>query len=90
MKHDYYTSKDIGPHDTWGQLNIVDGGLSHCKICGGLEGSLTTDCPGEMLSYEQDQKVYKGEVDFVNGQWVKQPSKNSPVYLKRERTANGH
>jgi hypothetical protein len=83
VKHDFYTSKDIGPDDEWGQRNIIDGGLALCKICGGLEGALTTDCPGEKLSFDQDKKVYLGEIDFVEGKgWVNQVSKHSPAFWR--------
>lgn len=80
MNHDFYTSKDIKPDDTWGQLNIVDGGLALCKVCGELEGGLPTECPGERISHERGQEIYRGEIDFINGAWVKTASKNSPSY----------
>jgi hypothetical protein len=91
MEHNYYTSKDISPDDNWGQLNIVDGGLALCKVCGELEGALPTDCPGEKNSHERGQEIYRGEIDFIAGKgWVEQPSKNSPAYWKkwREEQAN--
>lgn len=49
---------------------FCDGGLSGCEVCGGLEGSLTTSCPGVRLSYDQDQVVYRGEADYRDGDWV--------------------
>jgi hypothetical protein len=69
MKHDYYTSKDISPDDEWGQRNIVDGGLAICKVCGGGEGSLTTDCPGEKIPYEKIRKYIRVKLILlmVNG-----------------------
>ncbi|WP_342025764.1 hypothetical protein AADC60_24690 [Cytobacillus pseudoceanisediminis] len=86
MEHDFYTSSDISPDDNWGQLNIVDGGLSICKVCKGMEGSLTTDCPGEPVPFDTDQKVYKGEIDFVEGKgWVEQISQHSPEYWRKKR-----
>lgn len=89
MKHNFLTAADISEHDEWGQRNIVDGGLAICKICGGAEGSLTTDCPGERIPYDIDQQVYKGEKDFVKGLgWVIKTSKHSPEYWKRERVEN--
>jgi hypothetical protein len=80
-KHIYFESKDISPDDHWGQLNIVDGGLALCKVCGGLEGGLPTDCPGEKMSWDSSQEVYEGKKDFLDKQgWVQQASTNSPVY----------
>lgn len=87
MKHQFLTPKDISSDDKWGQLNIVDGGLAVCKICGGMEGSLTTDCPGEKIPYELDQQVYRGEKDYVEGKgWVNQASKSSPAYWSQKKS----
>jgi hypothetical protein len=89
VKHDFYTSQDISEHDNWGQLNIVDGGLSVCKVCGGMEGSLTTDCPGEKVAYETDIKVYNGEIDFIASKgWSESISKNSPKYWEAKGEIN--
>jgi hypothetical protein len=40
-----------------------------CSVCGGAEGSLTTDCPGVKVPYEVGQRVYAGEIDYINGVW---------------------
>jgi len=77
LKHDFYTAADFmdADPDSWGVRNIVEGGLAVCKVCGGGEGSLTTDCPGEKIPYEKDQRVYAGKIDYREGQgWV--PEKN--------------
>lgn len=51
---------------------ICDGGLFLCKVCGGLEGSLATDCPGEQITIEQQDAIYAGKLDFVEGRgWIK-------------------
>ena len=47
-----------------------DGGLFLCTICGGFEGSLTTECPGKQMTEYQEQSVCNGFVDFKNGRWV--------------------
>lgn len=44
--------------------------LAHCKVCGGAEGSLPTDCPGVKMTSEQEDKVYGCELDFRCGEWV--------------------
>lgn len=54
MKHDYYERED---------------GLCHCKVCNGAEGSLPTDCPGECMPADIEDRVYKGHLDFRNGRW---------------------
>ena len=47
-----------------------DDGLAHCKVCGGAEGSLPTDCPGQRMTEKQEDSVMFGSLDFLNGQWV--------------------
>ena len=42
--------------------------LSICKICGGYEGSLTTDCPNEDYREKWDD-VHKRKLDFRYGKW---------------------
>lgn len=54
-----------------GRRMICDGGLALCTVCWGAEGSLATECPGEQMSDEHDEAVYGGELDFVDGAWVK-------------------
>jgi hypothetical protein len=45
-----------------------------CAICGGAEGSLPTDCPGERMHDEVDRDVYAGTTDYVRGQgWIEKP-----------------
>lgn len=50
---------------------FCEGGLSACTACGGLEGSLPTHCPGDSVDVFTLNKVYGGEIDFVNGTWVR-------------------
>jgi hypothetical protein len=47
-----------------------DDGLQHCKVCNGAEGSLTTDCPGRRMTDAEEERVYDGEIDFKDGQWI--------------------
>lgn len=51
--------------------NICVGGLAYCTVCGGAEGDLPTDCPGEKLAYGVLGQIYQGEIDYINGKWVK-------------------
>lgn len=62
---------------------FCDGGLSACEVCGGLEGSLATSCPGVRLSYDQDQTVYHGNADYRDGGWIMgAQSIYSPAYWR--------
>jgi hypothetical protein len=64
---------------------ICDGGLSVCKVCGLIEGSLTTDCPEKKCHSIHGENVYLGLIDFVDGKWVNQCSPWSPYeHLKTE------
>lgn len=49
---------------------VCNGGLMACDICGGAEGSLTTDCCGYAVHPSVLDAVYEGGLDFINGQWV--------------------
>lgn len=64
--------------------HLCHGGLALCSRCGGAEGSLPTDCPGERMSEEQDKAVYAGELDWRRETgWVNEPGVNSPTYYQR-------
>jgi len=38
--------------------------LDVCAVCGSSEGSLTTDCPGEEVSFDKQQEIYETNLDF--------------------------
>lgn len=66
---------------------VCDGGLFICTRCGCLEGSLATECPGYECYTEYGDAIYKGEIDFRNGQWTKEEiSINSPRSLNAHRS----
>lgn len=48
---------------------VCEGGLSVCRVCGGGEGALTTDCAGVRLSGEQLEQVHEAALDYRGGQW---------------------
>ena len=50
--------------------DVCDGGLAICVVCGGAEGTLTTDCQGRAMSEEEQEAVHKGQIDFVEGRWI--------------------
>lgn len=63
---------------------FCDGGLSACEVCGGFEGAMPSDCPGEPMTYARGQEVYRGEIDFRDGNWVMDASsKYSPVSYRK-------
>lgn len=47
-----------------------DDGLCHCKVCGGAEGSLPTDCPGTKMTQDQEDRVFGCTLDYRKGEWV--------------------
>lgn len=84
MRPHRYIEHQPGQCDKWesGQsCMFCDSGLTGCMVCGGLEGALPTSCPGERMTYDQDQAVYRGHADYRDGEWVMgAPSIYSPVY----------
>lgn len=43
-----------------------------CRTCGGVEGSLPTDCPGEWMDGPTQQAVYAEELNFTRQHgWVR-------------------
>ena len=40
--------------------------LSVCEVCGGAEGSLTTDCPGTKVGHERQQEIYETTLDYTD------------------------
>lgn len=65
---------------------ICDGGLSVCKVCGCMEGSLPSECPGTRVSVGDDDLIYKGELDFRDGKWQNSASKYSPAARAKKGT----
>ena len=41
--------------------------LGVCASCGAYEGSLTTDCPGEAVSFDRQKEVYETPFDYTDG-----------------------
>jgi hypothetical protein len=48
---------------------ICEGGLGCCTVCGGAEGSLPTECPGELMPPHVQDAVYDEQIDFSRGRW---------------------
>jgi predicted metal-binding protein len=43
--------------------------LALCLVCGGAEGTLTTECFGRLLLEEKLDAIYFGGLDFIGGGW---------------------
>lgn len=70
MEHKYFKCKCNEPYCMY-----CDGGLGLCTICGGAEGTLTTDCCGRRITHEEEDRIYKQcNLDFRDGEWVNKPS----------------
>ena len=55
--------------------------LSVCEVCGGAEGSLTTDCPGTKVAYERHQEVFETNLDYTyeRGWHLAQADDGTPI-----------
>ncbi len=40
--------------------------LACCSVCGGYEGSLTTDCPGGPVAMRKQREVYESDLDYTD------------------------
>ena len=63
MKHDLYKDGDDNiPYGiTDRNDNVV---LALCKVCGGAECTLPTNCPGRKLTSKELDLICNGELDF--------------------------
>lgn len=68
--HVWHTEQDHKDTDEADRCIVCRGGLAHCKVCGGAEGNLTTDCPGRRTTEGEREEIMAGVRDFKNGQWV--------------------
>lgn len=62
MSHTWFVCKC---HETG--CMFCDGGLGHCTVCDGFEGTLPTDCPGEKMDGALQGCIYNGETDYREG-----------------------
>jgi hypothetical protein len=40
--------------------------LAVCSVCGGAEGTLTTDCPGVKVGAERQEEIYETNLDYTD------------------------
>lgn len=54
--------------------------LAVCRVCGGGEGELTTDCCGYNLSYEKREQCYQGGLDYSDEKgWHQRGESHLPI-----------
>lgn len=78
MDHTYENHQNCEHH----HCPICEGGLALCTVCGGLEGGLTSECCGRVLTSEECDDVYAGKIDFRDGNWVQAPSPRCPSGIR--------
>jgi hypothetical protein len=68
MKHVLFNTGDADVPDS-----ITDGNgevaLGLCRVCGGGECALTTDCPERPITGKEGDLICAGETDFKEGAW---------------------
>ncbi|MEE8598827.1 MAG: hypothetical protein V3S69_04850 [Dehalococcoidales bacterium] len=52
---------------------FCEGGLSACITCLCFEGSLPSHCPGQPVSDEDQQLIYKATLDYHEHKWDSRP-----------------
>jgi hypothetical protein len=40
-----------------------------CDVCNAFEGATPDECPGKPMSYDFSDLVYKGIINFRDGNW---------------------
>jgi len=65
-------------HCTKERCMICDGGLALCTVCGGFEGSLLDNCPGEQLTEEQHDWNYKKFLTMTAAEMAKHKQHRRP------------
>lgn len=68
MKHDLI---ETGDADSYRQIEDSNGevALAQCRVCGCAEGELPTECPGVYVHEQVRALIYRGNLDYINGEW---------------------
>jgi hypothetical protein len=68
MEHVLFETGDVDAPEV-----IMDGcgevALGLCRVCGGAECSLPTNCPGRILTGKEEDLICADELDYVDGCW---------------------
>lgn len=51
---------------------FCDGGLFACTVCGAFEGATPDDCPGRLMTADESDAVYAGQLNYRAGEWRKE------------------
>lgn len=54
--------------------------LAVCEKCWLYEGALTTHCPGKPVPFFMEERVYKGQLNFRGGIWIRESSEHTPAF----------
>jgi hypothetical protein len=69
MNHVLYNTGDNDAPDV-----IKDGNgevaLGLCRVCGGGECALATECPEELVTAQDSDLICNGELDYKDGCWI--------------------
>lgn len=66
---------------TCGSCNICC--LFVCKDCGLYEGALTTHCSGVIVTMDNSNLIYKGELNYRGNIWIKECSEHTPAFFHK-------
>ena len=69
MKHKLYETGDQGAPEAILDRN-GEVALDLCKVCGGAEAAMPTECPGNWMTGQQLDEVTTGALDYRGGEWV--------------------
>lgn len=60
-----------GHHDDDGDIFCMfcEGGVRGCTRCGAAEGTWPDMCPGDKMTREQSDAVYRGVLNYRDGEW---------------------
>lgn len=69
MDHSLYKTGDADVPDVLTDRNgeVV---LTLCRVCGGAEGAMPTDCPAKVIGVDRLDEIFAGRLDFTAGEWV--------------------
>ncbi len=70
MEHSFFECMITSEPCTTPYCPWCDGGLVHCTVCMGTEGTLPSSCPGTPISDTDQQLIFEGMLNYQDGTWV--------------------
>lgn len=55
--------------------------LAWCRVCGCGEAGLPTDCPGARVSYDDEQRIVRGELNYTDAAGWHDPRAYAPGFV---------